>query len=154
MTGPTFPSPNFVKKELCQHGGIKRRCHATTAMMGPWKVSVQKIKVIKEPVKWYFYSENGVKLADGFYKQNDKVGLWNYFNDSGIPTTIENNDTGEITVMDEAGNINRNYFLRDGKIDGTFTLFYACGAINETRTYQGGKKDGPVKLFLLTEDGS
>jgi len=62
----------------------------------------------KRTGKWYFYSENGVKLADGFYKQNDKVGLWNYFNDSGIPTTIENNDTGEITVMDEAGNINRN----------------------------------------------
>jgi len=39
-------------------------------------------------------------------------------------------------------------FLRDGKIDGTFTLFYACGAINETRTYQGGKKDGPGKTFF------
>lgn len=98
--------------------------------------------------KWYYYAENGVRIADGNYQQDEKTGTWNYFNDSGIATSIENYDTDEIISFNTEGGLRSKYILKNKGIVGPYELFYLCGALKENRNYnKEGKREGPGKAY-------
>lgn len=103
----------------------------------------------KKTGQWYYFSDFGVKLAEGSYAAGKKIGTWRFYNNNGVLTNIENYTSGEIKIMTDEGEPSSSYFLKEDKKDGEFKWFYNCGAVSESYLYKAGKLDGPGKTFFF-----
>lgn len=97
---------------------------------------------------WTYFYTNGEKSAEGVYKKGAvKTGVWKYYNSSGILTSEENQETGEITTYYDTGEKSQHYFIKDGKTHGLVEVFYPCGSIKERFTYKDGQVHGKGEVF-------
>lgn len=97
--------------------------------------------------KWIFFKNNFERSAEGVYsEEGKKIGTWNYYNEDGSISSVENYETGEVNTYED-GILSQHFFLKNGKTSGEVELFDACGLPRETLTYQVGKRHGPGKIF-------
>ena len=97
---------------------------------------------------WVYFHDNAQRSGEGNYNElGTRVGVWKYYRDAGTATSIENYDTGEITVYFPSGNKQEHFFLKDEKTEGRVDLFYECGEIKETAMFKNDLHDGKGKTF-------
>ncbi len=103
-----------------------------------------------------FYHENGRLQARGWYNEVGQViGWWEYYSDKGILQSRRHyNDNGELSgqalYYDEKGNLRSEGTYRDGKIQGAYNWYHACGPISEAYPYEDGEERGEGKIFFKT----
>ncbi|NOS94426.1 MAG: tetratricopeptide repeat protein [Cyclobacteriaceae bacterium] len=101
--------------------------------------------------QWIFFHNNSELQAEGTYNdKGEKIGTWKYYYDLGTIKSIENYDTGEVTVYSTEGNKSEYFFLKDDEIHGEVILYYPCGVIREKSTYDKGKRNGPTQIFYAS----
>jgi len=76
------------------------------------------------------YFDNGVKKANGMYKEGKKEGVWEWWDEQGKPTTISNYEVG----------------IRNGK-----TTFYSTAGREEI-DYKNGLKNGDANGYDMNDD--
>jgi antitoxin component YwqK of YwqJK toxin-antitoxin module/tetratricopeptide (TPR) repeat protein len=105
----------------------------------------------KRTGKWIFFHDSGERSADGMYSDmGTKKGVWNYYYDDGSVKSIEDYDTGEVTVYFPGGGPKRqHFFLKEDKIDGKVETYYPCGAIETQTLYKAGKQTGKGTDFYI-----
>jgi antitoxin component YwqK of YwqJK toxin-antitoxin module len=93
--------------------------------------------------RWLHLHINGEKSAEGMYNAaGKKVGIWKYYRDNGKAKSVENMDTGEVTVYSEKEVKAEHFFLKDDKIDGQAETFYRNGERNSLIPYVAGVREG------------
>lgn len=99
--------------------------------------------------QWKFYHPNHVQSAEGMYNDSGKkTGLWKYYNKDGTLKTLEDYNTGEVTVHYPDGTRREHFYLKNGEeIHGDVELFYPCGALKEKLVYQDGKRHGKGQTY-------
>jgi len=101
--------------------------------------------------RWLFFHDNSELNAEGTYNdKGEKIGTWNYYYDVGKVKSVENYETGEVTVYSTDGNKSEYFFLKDDEIHGEVILYYSCGMIREKTTYDKGKRHGPTQTFYTS----
>ncbi|MBS1507326.1 MAG: hypothetical protein JSS79_11830 [Bacteroidetes bacterium] len=138
-----------LKRVLPQEWGYREPINFTYYEDGNTESIGAKDAAGKKTGPWYYFSDFGVKQAEGSYDAGKKIGTWRFYNNSGVVTSIENYDTGEIKIMNEEGRLNRAYTLKDEKVEGEFKWFYGCGQLSEVHTYKAGKNEGAGKSFFF-----
>lgn len=80
-----------------------------------------------------FFDQKGNKVSEGLIvNKKDYQGEWKYYHEASVQVmTLEN--------------------YKNGKLDGTRTVYYKNGKVAETAEYKNGKKQGAYAKF--TEDG-
>ena len=98
---------------------------------------------------WKFFHPNHVLSADGAYDgSGKKTGVWKYYNKDGTLRTVEDYNTGEVSVYYSDGTPREHFYLKDGQdIHGNVELFYPCGALKEKLLYEDGKRHGKGQTY-------
>lgn len=97
----------------------------------------------KNEGQWYYFNDNYFRIAEGkFNAEGKKIGIWKYYYPTGVLKSIENMDTGEVTVFFESGPKSQHFFLKNDEIDGDVELFFECGGVREKSKYKAGKRHG------------
>ena len=78
----------------------------------------------KKEGKWIFFYASGEKLSEGLYRNNLRIGKWNFFYKNGRIESVGNYDT----------------FSRQ---NGIWKEFYENGSLREESTFLSGLYDGP-----------
>jgi antitoxin component YwqK of YwqJK toxin-antitoxin module/tetratricopeptide (TPR) repeat protein len=100
--------------------------------------------------RWVYFKNNFEPSAEGVYSdKGKKIGTWKYFNEDGTIRSIEDYETGEVSVFKD-GIIAQLFFLKNDKIQGSVELFDACGLLNETLMYDNGKRHGSGKTLFAS----
>jgi antitoxin component YwqK of YwqJK toxin-antitoxin module/tetratricopeptide (TPR) repeat protein len=102
----------------------------------------------KKHGKWFYFDSNNEKIAEGLYENGEKRGAWKYFANTGVPSSIENVETGEVTTFNPDGGKALHYFLKNDDIEGEITFYYPCGSVSERRVHKDGKRTGKGELFF------
>lgn len=99
--------------------------------------------------KWIYLHTNSEKSAEGSYNDaGEKKGTWKYFYENGKVKSIENYETGEVTVYTEKGNKDEHFFLKNDEIDGDVEIFYESGPVKEKLKFTAGKRDGKRTVYF------
>jgi uncharacterized protein len=102
---------------------------------------------------WVFLHPNGEKSSEGNYnEQGVKIGTWKFYYQNRQVKSIENYDTGEVTVYSDTGKKTEHFFLKDDKIEGDIQTFYMGGPVHEKSWLVAGKRDGTKYLYY--KDGT
>jgi uncharacterized protein len=105
--------------------------------------AIGKVENEKRVGRWLHLHMNGEKSAEGLYNQAGvKVGIWKYYRDNGKAKSVENMDTGEVTVYSEKGVKAEHFFLKNDKIEGQAETFYRNGERSSLIPYVAGVRDG------------
>lgn len=97
----------------------------------------------KNEGQWYYFYDNSGRQAEGkFDATGKKVGIWKYYYNTGAVKSIENEDTGEVTVYFESGPKSQHFYLKNDEIDGDVELYFECGGLREKSKYRAGKREG------------
>lgn len=100
--------------------------------------------------KWIYFKNNFERSAEGMYSdKGKKTGTWKYFKEDGTTSSIENYETGEVSVF-KNGILAQHFFLKNDKIQGSVELFDACGILNETLIYDRDRRHGAGKTFYAS----
>ncbi|HEY9046716.1 MAG TPA: tetratricopeptide repeat protein [Ohtaekwangia sp.] len=102
----------------------------------------------KRTGRWVYFHNNGERSAEGDYKAGVKVGIWKYYLNTGATKSIENSESGEVTVYFPDGAKRQHFYLKDDAIEGEVELYHACGGVREKLIYKAGKRDGKGKSFF------
>lgn len=99
-----------------------------------------KIKSGKS-VEWY---DNGNKYCEGEYKNNEKEGLWQFFDfDNGSLVRYGNylngKEDGLWKTVDSLGHTTSEHTYKDGKLHGPFQVFDKHGSLIEKGSYELGQ---------------
>jgi tetratricopeptide (TPR) repeat protein len=79
----------------------------------------------KRQGQWYFFHPDYEKSAEGVYdNEGNKIGIWKFYYRDGRLRSIENYDTGEITIFHPEGEKKEHFYLRNNEIDGLAETFY------------------------------
>lgn len=99
--------------------------------------------------RWIYFHPNSERQAEGTYNDAGvKVGIWKYYHSNGKIKSIENYETGEVTVYSIKGNKSEHFFLKNDEIDGDVELFYDGGPVSEKVRYAAGKRHGMRQMFF------
>lgn len=97
---------------------------------------------------WIYFHESMERSAEGKYNASgEKAGIWKYYYESGAVKSIENYETGEVTVFYESGPKHQHFFLKGDNIDGEVTLYHECGGVKEKLVYTEGQRHGAGVLY-------
>jgi uncharacterized protein len=101
----------------------------------------------KREGQWYFFHGSQHRSAEGVFKADKKIGTWKYFYPEGTIKSVENYETGEVTVYLPTGEMGQQLTLKDDKINGEITLFHRCGGVSEKLMYVMGQRHGPGQSY-------
>lgn len=97
----------------------------------------------KKQGMWAYYETSNSSLAAiGNFKDNLKVGVWNYYREDGTISSMENYDNGEIITYYDNGQMRHHYYLKDDEVEGLVEIYNACGSLSEKLNYTMGKREG------------
>jgi len=100
---------------------------------------------------WYYLHPNGEMWAEGKYDdKGEKSGTWKYYAKDGSIKSIENYDTGEITLYYPNGNKREYFYLKDELTEGTVDIFFDCGGLKEKIAYTAGKRNGKGVMYYAS----
>lgn len=102
----------------------------------------------KRTARWIYFHNNSQRSAEGSFLDDVKTGTWTYYYRNGRVKSVENYETGEVTVYTEAGKKSEHFFLKDGEIDGDVELYYESGPVREKLKFAAGKRQGRRDLFF------
>ena len=93
------------------------------------------------------YAENGTLIATGYYLNQKKEGVWQYFSrDNGKMILEEDNKDGKAhgtsKVYYETGTLMMERQFVDGLMEGHAKIYYPSGALKEEGDYLHGEKTG------------
>jgi antitoxin component YwqK of YwqJK toxin-antitoxin module/Tfp pilus assembly protein PilF len=101
--------------------------------------------------RWVYFFNNSELQSEGSYDdKGQKIGTWNYYYDIGKIKSVENYETGEVTVYNRQGNKSEYFFLKDDEIQGEAILYYTCGMVSEKINYDKGKRHGQTQSFYIS----
>jgi len=124
----------------------------------------QKDKLGKKQGKWVYYGKDrsksghpeNVKIEEGYFKNDRKVGVWIYYYEDGLTPKLIGNYTnnrpeGNYTKFYPNGKIEETgSFIRNKNID-TLRQYYPNGKIRFEAVYnQQGKENGTIKFYHAT----
>ncbi len=95
---------------------------------GPLRAELKHLEEEENMVKATFYHKNRQIMAEGFFDNRKKQGLWRFFNRQG-------------RLMAE------NYYHQDEN-HGVWKAYYPSGQLAEKVTWHYGEKEGPWKRFF------
>ncbi|RAV99403.1 toxin-antitoxin system YwqK family antitoxin [Pseudochryseolinea flava] len=99
--------------------------------------------------RWVYFYSNSEKSAEGSYNTNgEKIGIWNYYHDSGKLSSVVDMKSGERTYYFESGKKEKHYFLKNDLVDGAVEIYFPTGELKEKATYKNGKRHGKVEIFF------
>lgn len=97
---------------------------------------------------WQYYYENSELSAQGDYNNSgEKTGVWKYYYDNGNIKSLENYDTGEITLYYPEGGKRQHFFLKDDEIEGVAEVFDRCENVIDKLSYEKGLREGDGGSF-------
>ena len=106
------------------------------------------------------YSDNGNKIAHGYYWKQKKDSLWQYFVNDSIVIREENYARGVKHGYETIINFAQypspidEKFYNNGVQDSTWTQFYESGAVRFFCIYKDGKRNGDFNQFYDNINGS
>lgn len=95
---------------------------------------------------WFFYSENTLyKTSEGQYNTaGKKSGVWKFYTENGELKSVENYDTGEVTVFDTDGNKQQHFYLKGDSIHGEVEIYFPCTGLSEKVQFENDRRHGPA----------
>jgi antitoxin component YwqK of YwqJK toxin-antitoxin module len=109
----------------------------------------------KKNGKFIEWNSEKVKIMEGEYKNEKRVGEWLFNYDSGKPKWIGQykNDVivEELIQYEESGNILSVENFKDGKLNGPFEYFQN-GKLREVGHMVDNKKNGEVKAYWVNQN--
>lgn len=100
---------------------------------------------------WIFYHDNYQLSAEGNYNdKGDKTGIWKYYHDDGTVKSIENYDTGEVTIYFPDGAKREHFYLKKDHIHGEVELYFPCGPLKEKLKYEDGNRQGMGQTYYAS----
>lgn len=78
--------------------------------------------------KWKEFSRRAVLVAEGFYLNNQKHGLWRIFDE----------DTGSLVIEEQ---------YRHGLQHGRFVSYYQNGSVFSEGYFRNGNREGSFRIF-------
>lgn len=119
------------------------------------------------------YWHNGNSKSEGYFNDNIKDGIWNYYDYNGKITIIENYKNGHLHYTQlyhhgtnlylfksywANGMIRERGYFKKGKRDGLWQTHYDDGKLSEEENYVDGRKEGRYKRYYsngnLLEEGN
>ena len=106
---------------------------------------------------WSFYSQLGVQIETGHYKNGLKTGDWGkiYVNEDVSPrekkTYINDSLDGNYISYFYNGKIDSTGIFSKNRQIGIWTSYHSDGAVSKKGNYINGKKDGVWKQYYTTE---
>jgi antitoxin component YwqK of YwqJK toxin-antitoxin module/Tfp pilus assembly protein PilF len=102
----------------------------------------------KKMGQWFYFHNSYEKSAEGKYNEDGKkAGVWKYYYADGRLKSLENYDTGEITVYYPEGEKKEHFFMPNDQIAGEAQTYYRCGQLREKLNYRDGKREGMGESF-------
>jgi antitoxin component YwqK of YwqJK toxin-antitoxin module len=96
--------------------------------------------------KYISYFENGNKKSEGFYKNGEPAGFWNYYYESGKlkmrGVLRGNTNYGLWRFYFENGNVSMEGEIYHGKREGKWNFYFENGLLKSTGEFRGGEKTG------------
>ncbi|WP_333821123.1 tetratricopeptide repeat protein [Ohtaekwangia sp.] len=103
----------------------------------------------KRTGRWVYFHNNGERSAEGEYSAaGEKIGTWKYYLNTGAIKSIENSESGEVTVYFPEGARRQHFFLKNDEIEGEVELYHACGGVREKLLYKAGKRHGKGQSYF------
>lgn len=98
--------------------------------------------------RWLYFHNNMERSAEGSYNTNgDKIGTWKYYLSTGVIKSLENYETGEVTVYFPDGAKRQHFFLKNNAIEGEVEIYHRCGGLREKLVYKAGKRNGKGQSY-------
>lgn len=104
----------------------------------------------QEEGRWVYLNEVSNVKAEGEYSKGIKKGIWKYYHSTGEPRSIENYETGEITIYNTDGGKSEHFYLKDGSTEGKVEIFHSSGGVSDAITYKKGVRDGKGESYYAT----
>lgn len=106
--------------------------------------------------KYFSFYENGNKKSEGFYKNNQPTGFWNYYYEGGklrMRGQLKGKSNfGLWKYYYENGQVSMEGEIYDGKREGPWKLYFENGKEKSSGTFEKGAKTGLWNHFY--EDGN
>lgn len=101
--------------------------------------------------RWvYFHDNNEVSAEGNFNDEGKKSGLWKFYFNTGLLKSTEDEESGEVKIFRENGQLDEKFTLKDDSVQGEGSSYYTCGAAKEITQFNKGKRDGPGKSFYAS----
>jgi len=96
--------------------------------------------------KYISYYENGNKKSEGFYRNDEATGFWNYYFESGKlkmrGQLRDNTNYGLWRFYYENGNVSMEGEIYHGQREGAWNFYFESGFLKSTGNFKNGKKTG------------
>lgn len=99
--------------------------------------------------RWVFLHNNQQLSGEGTYSdKGEKKGTWKFYQTDGTIKSVENIDTGEVTLYFSNGLKREYYFTVHDKTEGEVEIFYPCNSLKEKLPYKAGKREGKGAAYF------
>ena len=96
--------------------------------------------------KYISFYENGNKKSEGFYRNDEPTGFWNYYYESGKLKMRGglrgNTNYGLWRFYYENGNVSMEGEIYDGKREGKWNFYFENGQLKSTGEFRNGERFG------------